>query len=324
MASILDNAVLVGKETTYGTAATLTDSYEADADTYKKSVEYIESVGMRAGQHSLRSDRSKLIPMGAEGTLSMDVLNQGFGNLLQGMLGSVSGPTQVASTTAYETTVATTAAGPDACYTVQILRADVDGTSTAFTHEGGVITDWEFAQALGDNLKLSLNFDFEDVQTATGAGTPAYPAGALPFDWTQAAATMDSGSQCITEFSLSGNLGLKTDRRCLRGSYLKKKPVRASMPVFEGSVTVEYEGNDLYTDFINGTIIPLSFVWTGTEIESGHNFSLTITIPAAQLKGDSPVVSLDDVPTQTIPFTVLHNGTDAAITMVYKSTDTTL
>ena len=34
MSTVLDNAILVGKETTYGTAVTLTRGYEAKSDTW--------------------------------------------------------------------------------------------------------------------------------------------------------------------------------------------------------------------------------------------------------------------------------------------------
>ena len=44
MSSILDNAIMVGKETTYGTPAVLSRAYEAQADTWAREQEALESV----------------------------------------------------------------------------------------------------------------------------------------------------------------------------------------------------------------------------------------------------------------------------------------
>ena len=86
MSSILDNAILVGKETTYGTPATLTRAFEAQADTWKREQDALESVGFRAGQQTLRSDRRKQINMGAAGAIELDALTSGLGLLLDGVL----------------------------------------------------------------------------------------------------------------------------------------------------------------------------------------------------------------------------------------------
>ena len=165
MSNVLDTAILFGKESTYGTPVTLTHAYEGKADSWKRAQERIESTGFYAGMHAKRSDRIVTVNMGGEGTLEFDILNKGFGLILQAMLGSVSGPTQIAATTAYKTTVATTAADPDDSFTVQVQRTDMGGTQRDFTHEGCVVTGWNISQDVGGLLKASLNFDFEDVNT---------------------------------------------------------------------------------------------------------------------------------------------------------------
>jgi len=324
MASILDVAILVGKESTYGTPATLSHAYEGKADTYKRVQEQIDSVGFRGGMETLRSDRRTQVNMGGEGSLEIDVLTSGFGLLLQALLGSVAGPTQVAATAAYEVTATSTAADPNDAFTVQIQRVSVDGTQRNFTHHGGVITGWSLSQDVGGLLVANMDFDFEDVDTSTGAGTPSYPSSAVPFDWTQAVVTLDSVSSDLTSFELNADLALKTDRRFLRGSELKKQPVRAGMPTYEGTVSMEYEDNTQYDDFVAGNVIPIVATWTGGLIEAGQNHTVTVTMAACQYTGDAPVSSLTDVPTISLPFKVLDNGTDAAVEIVVKSADTAL
>ena len=326
MSSILDVAILFGKESTYGTPATLTDAFEGKADTYQYLKDHIESVGFRAGMETLRSDRRVDINMGGEGTLEIDVLTTGFGFLLQALLGSVSGPTQQASTTAFLTTATSTAADPNDAFTVQIQRVDVSGTLQSFTHHGGVITGWQLSQDVGGLLVCSMDLDFEDVDTSTGDGTPAYAASNTPFDWTMAKASLDSVDTDIVSMSLTADLGLKTDRRFLRQSALKKQPIRTGVPSFTGEITMEWDGQTEYNDFVAGTIIPIVFTWTGANIEGAYDEEIVITCAACQYDGPSePVVSLSgDTPMLSLPFKVLDNGTDAAMVITYQSTDTAL
>lgn len=323
MASILDNAILFGKETTYGTPATLTRGYEGKADSWKRAQEYLESTGMYAGRQAKRSDRRVAINMGGAGALEIDVLNKGFGLILQAMLGSVSGPTQIGATAAYKTTAATTADDPDDSFTVQVQRTDMDGTQRNFTHHGAVLTSWSLSQAVGGLLVASMDFDFEDVDTITAAGTPSYPAATAPFDWTQAAATIDGSAVDIMSFELNADLALKTDRRFLRGSALKKKPCRSGVPQFTGTMEMEFEDLTQYNAFVAGSIVPIVVTWTGAAIDT-EAYEIVVTMPACQFTGESPEASLSDVPKQNLPFEVLWNGTDPAITIEYTSTDTAL
>jgi len=286
--------------------------------------EYIDSVGFRAGMETLRSDRRTLVNMGGEGELEIDVLTTGFGFLLESMLGSTAGPTQEAATAAYTTTATTSSDAPGISYTVQIQRVAVDGSLQSFTHHGGTITSWSLMQEVGGLLVATLQADFEDVDTSTGAGTPAYAAGNVPFDWTMLDVTLDSVSTDLTKFELEGDLGLVTDRRFLKSSSLKAQPVRSSVPSYEGSMELEYQGEVEYDDFVAGNVVPIIATWTGATIEGAHNYELEITCAACQYTGDAPVSSLDGVPTMTVPFKVLDNGTDPAIQITYKSTDTAL
>jgi hypothetical protein len=324
MANLLDTAILLGKETTYGTAVTLTDAFEGRADTYKRVQEFIDSVGFRGGMETLRSDRRVAVNMGGEGTLELDVLTTGFGFLLQAFLGSVAGPTLSSTSLAFLTTATSTAADPNDFFTLQIQRSDLGGTQHDFTHEGGVITGWTLAQDVGGLLTASMDFDFENVQTATGAGTPAYAAANVPYDWTQASCTLDSVATDLISMDLTADLALKTDRRFLRSSSLKKQPVRSGMPSYEGSITLELNGSVEYDDFVAGNIIPITFKWRGDLIEDTNYSEVNITLAACQYTGGDPVMSLTDVPMITLPFKVLDNGTDAAVVITYESTDNAL
>lgn len=325
MSSNLDTAILLGKETTYGTPVALTDAYEGKADSWKRENEYLDSIGFRAGDQAMRSDRRTAINMGGAGSLEFDILNKGAGFLLQALLGTVSGPTQEGATAAYTSTHTTASDDPGDSYTVQVQRVGAtSGTIQSFTHHGCKPTGWTLSQEVGGYAMLNVDFDFEDVETATANGTPAYPASASPFDWTQALVEVNSTAVDVSSLELSADLNLKTDRRFLRNSALKKEPCRQGRPTFNGTLAGEFLDSTLYDLFVAGTIVPIVFTWAGAEIESPHNFELKVTMAACQLTGESPEASIDDLPSQPVTFDVLHNGTDPAILIEYKSTDVSL
>lgn len=322
MASILDNALLVGKESTYGTAATLTRAYEAKVDSWKRSQDFLTSLGFRGGLHAQMSTRSVPVNLGGEGTIEVDVQPTGMGLLFQSMLGAVSGPTQQASTTAYKSTFTSTSAGPVDSWTVQMQRVDIGGTVRSFTHKGSVMTGWKLSQPVDGMFGAEFMFDFQDVATDVSAGTPTYVS-SLPYTWQQCSATWDGNPITLESWDLEANLGFKTDRFRL-SSVLKQRPIRASVPTFTGTMSMDFDGLDQYNAFVAGDVAPLVVTWTGSNIASTYDFEVVVTLAAVQFQGDSPVVSLDDLPKQPLPYKVLYNGTDPAVKIEYTSTDTAL
>ena len=323
--SILDAAILVGQESTYGTPATLTRAFEGKADTFTRTQERIESVGFRADMQTLRSDRVVTVATGGTGSIEIDAMNGGLGLLLQGCLGTSAGPTQQGATTAYLQTYATSDAAPGVSYTIQILRPLLETGSSAFTYHGCVITGWSLTQSPSGLLTMTFDFDFEDVDIVTGAGTPAYPADTTPFDWTDCVVTLDPDGTPETldalDLSLNIDLGLKTDRYYLRGSELKKEPVRNAVPMYEGSVAIDFTGTTRYAEWTSAAVVDIELKWTGAEIESPYNDEIAIRMRAVNWTDAAPVVSLSDTPRQTLPFRIMHDGTNDAITLTYQTAD---
>lgn len=323
---ILDAGLHVGGiEVPYGTAALATRSFEAQVDDFKRSQARLESVGFRSGMQAVRSDRVATINEGGVAKTNLDVLTKGFGMLAQLMLGGVTGPTVQAATIAYKSTFTTTSDGPNRSLTMQMVRpyASTDA-DTAFTHKGVVCTDWKISHTQGNLLNVDLGLDFQDVVTNIADATPTYPANAAPFDWSMCAVTIDGSSVDTVGLSIDTNLGLKTDRRFLRGSPLKKQPVRAAVPTYQGQLDFEFDSAARYTEWLAGAPHSLVMSWIGSNIASTYFNSFVVTIPAAQWTGESPVVSLSGLPVQSVPFKALDNGTLPVMTIEYTSTDTAL
>jgi hypothetical protein len=322
--SIADLALHYGTDTTYGTAATLTRSFETQVDDWKRTQEYLQSQGFVGGQHTIRSRRSTPVNMGGGGSIQIDVLNKGMGLWLRDMFGTSTGPTQQGATTAYVQTHATAAAGPTRSATIQAVRSFVDGGSQAFTHVGCVCKGWELNCETGSAgfLNLKAEYDAQSVVTNISAGSNNYTANADPFNWQQALITVGGSAVDFRKVNLKADYKMNTDRRFMRANALKKKPRLGDIPEITGELEGEFESLTQYNSFVAGTLLVAQFKWTGALIEGAHFFEVTVDMPAIQYTGESPEASLTDSPKLVLPFVVLHDeAVGAAVTLTVKSTD---
>jgi len=325
MASTLDQSFSVGKESTYGTVVSLARAFEVDADGWKRQQESIPSVGMRPGLQGEGSDRQKTVVMGAQGKTKFEVLNKGLGLLLQS-LGTTTGPTQQGATAAYKTTVTSATASPAIYYTAQMQRVDSSDTVRPFTYPGSTITKWKWSHQVGGLLEAELDWDARTESTATAAGSAVSPTTATTYDWTQLQCTINGTEYCLANVDLEIDLGLKTNRRlmCATSAGLKRAPKRAAVPTVTGALKGEFDDLTNFALYTAGTIVPIVLTWTGASIGGGNNFSITITMAACKLEGDTPESSLTDLTMQPLPFKALYDGTNPMYKIEYQSTDTTL
>jgi hypothetical protein len=309
----LDASIGIGAESAYGTAATTTKGYEGHADSWKTTRDFIESVGFRKGLQTARADRRNIVNMGGDGELEVDLLDGGVND----------GAGHITHT--FTTSTHTTAPS----FTAQMIRPTTDNTLVAYTHVGCMATGWTLTAETEKPVTFDAKFDFQDVtHSATEASflPVLYPEDARAYDWTSVALTLKrADGTAVTldasKFSLSGDLGLNTERRFLRGSSLKKKPVRAAVPTYEGSLEGDFGGDavKLYEAFLAGEIISITATLTGVTPGTSVKFET----PAVQLTGESPVASVDDLTKITLPFRVLDPGDDttAAIKVTYVEVD---
>ncbi|MET8691726.1 phage tail tube protein [Streptomyces bauhiniae] len=313
----LDASIGIGQEAAYGTLSPVVEGYEGHADSWKTEREFIESVGFRAGMQTARADRRNIVNMGGEGELEVDLLDAGAGSLLSAAFDKVT-VTEAAGVRTWVFETQSVSAAPS--FSAQMVRPGTDGTKGVYKHVGCVATGWSLSAEAENAVTLSVEFDFQDVQVGGAEVAPTYPAAAFPYDWTRTAVELKRGGTAVafdtTKLEISGDLGLKTDRRFLRGNALKKKPVRNALPTYEGSLEGEYNAasQDLYDAFVAGEVCALRVALTGVLPES----SLTVECPAVQFTGDSPESSTDDVTTHSLPYRVLDPGDGrAAIKVTY-------
>ncbi|MEU8791558.1 phage tail tube protein [Streptomyces sp. NPDC048643] len=310
----LDASIGIGQEAGYGTPSNVVEGYEGHADSWKTTREFIESVGFRAGMQTARADRRNIVNMGGEGELEIDLLDSGAGSLLSAAFDKVT----VTDTGGVKTTVLETSdvsAAPS--FSAQMVRPGTDGSKVAYKHVGCVATEWGLTAEVESPVTLTVTFDFQDVSHTSNPAErvePTYPAEAYPYDWTRTAVVLKRNGTAVafdaTSLELTGDLGMKVDRRFLRGNELKKKPVRNAVPTYEGTLEGEFSATSLtlYEAFIAGEICALEVTFSGIAPDS----SLKIECPAIQFTGESPEAATDEVTIHNLPFRVLDPGDGTA------------
>lgn len=308
-------------ETTWGVFQTPTRFLEVNSFAVKNNVERIESAAIRASNRVLRQDRWASNAKGVSGTVELEVMSKGFGLLLKHVLGAVAITTPSGATNAR---LHTHTLGDQwgLGLTVQGGVPDVSGTVQPFSWLGCKVAEWTLENEVDGILMLTLGLDGATETTAQSLASASYSASMELLTYAGGVISVAGSSFDVTSFSLNGNNGLKTDRYHLRGATTKKEPVPAALVEMTGSITAEFDGLTPYNRFVNGTVASLSAVWTGSQIESGQNYSLTVTLPAVRFDGETPEVGGPDVVMQALPYKVLFDGSQEPITIAYKTTDT--
>lgn len=340
---VFDAQVHVGRENThadpddYGLAVTPTRSYEALTDFATAQRDALQSVGMRAGLQTVRTDRRRNYIKGWEGSLELHPHEIGLGMLLRAAIGT-SQIAQVGSTDAYLQTFETGSAAPNESLTFVIGRPPANPASDVvpWTYTGGTVTEFSLEQEVGDGdggqLKATFALDGRnelllnsgDGLNPSGQGlpVPAYPDAGFVYGWPDLLVTIGGGNVGDTKsFSLSMSHGTATERYYMRRSTFKKQPIRSTLPEFTGSLEFDYENEDIYDIVRSSEVVPLVAEWRGPAIDGANDHFLRVTCNV-QFTGDTPTVSLDDLPTQPIEFMCLHDGVNPAVKVEYQSTDT--
>src|SRR4051812_24135714 len=106
MSAIQDSFIGFAEESTYGTAVAPTRFVELVSESLAGKYERIESGGYRAGQKVLRKDRFEVNAKGAEGDVSLELMDQGYGFFFKHALGAVSSGAAVGGFTPHTFTLA--------------------------------------------------------------------------------------------------------------------------------------------------------------------------------------------------------------------------
>jgi hypothetical protein len=331
LASGLGSQFGLAKETVYGTVVTPAKFFEFDSESMNLDITYQESVGLRAGRTFQPAARTFATTRQAGGGVTLDVPTKGFGSILDLMHGLTVAPVQQGATAAYLQTHAVGTSQPNKSATTQFNKPTSAAVDTPFTYPGSVLTAASFSLDLGGILKAALTWDSRTSRPRRRPGArrwrprPTRPAsrhGTTPrprSPWTAAPVGT------ATALTATWTQPYKEDRFFLNTSGVKGKPIPNGFATVEGTISLEFNDATAYSLWRSGRKdIAVVFDFVGATIASTYKEQITFTMPAVQVRGESPQVGGPDVLEVSAPFKALDNGSAAPLTIAYQSTDVTI
>jgi hypothetical protein len=322
----LDQQLMVKKETTWGTPVVVDKTFEFNSESLTDSYGRTEGDPLRVATYVKRNDRFTPYLEGVSGSIELDVMTKGFGFWLEHMLGQV-------ATTGPAETVVYSHAGTMADllgkgFTCQVTRPfHPAGTVQAFTYEGGKVTNWTLSNSVEGNLVAELECDFQQVTTATATATASYPSGMENFTWIGGFVTIGGTQVPLTEFSVSCDNGLNTDRRYINGTADKSEPTGGRREV-TWSASADFDSLAQRTRAAAttraGALAAIVATWNGPTLLGTTLYpQVSVSIPAARFDEWQAANEGPEGISQALSGVGLYDGTNSAVSVTYKSSDTT-
>lgn len=285
MATSLNRALVIKKEATYGTYPTVTTALEfTDGDTNFEAAPTLHlGEGVRAGALLPDGSRSVVVKLGGGGSVGVECLSKGQGQLWELGMGTasstlVSGTTYQQVHTLAETLPSFSAQEQD--YTIDAAGAFTSDTTRTWL--GCMLTNWELV--FGDVVTWKAGVDaqtkatqsFVSVTLPSTAQNPypksgyAFTTGTLTAATTTALASSVTALAGVENLKIVCNHNLQLDRPGSAGK--KDKPVRQGVAEVTVSLTVEHRDNTTWENaYANQTAVTLVATATGlTALSAGY------------------------------------------------------
>ena len=270
------------------------------------------SQGLRAGGVLPRVQRRVVTTFAGGGPVSFDLQSRGLGLWLAHAMGSF--PSKVGGSFTFTLGDSNTHS-----FTTQVGVPQFSGTVTPKTLTGCKITDWTLAVPNAGIATMQATIDAAGFTTAQSLATPSYSTNGTVFQFAGAAIKLGGSTVAyITDYSLTVANTLKTDRYTIGGAGAKREQIVNGFRSITGTVNAEFIDTTGFAAILADTTVSLQLTLTaGSEV-------LDITVPAVKFEGDAPQVGGPEAVMQTLNFTGFDDGTNAPLTVVYTTADTTL
>jgi len=313
----------IATETTFNNSVTVTRFYEFTSENIKFNKKVAVGQGLRAGGQLPRSQRRVVTTTDVTGDIVLDLPTRGLGILLSHAMGSAPSPTTV--TTGVYSYSFTLGDVYGRSFTAQVGVPQYGGTVTPKTTSGMKVSSWELSVANGGIAMGKFNVDGASMTTGTSLATASYSPISNLFNFAQGAITVDGSSVAnIKDFTLTVNNTLKGDRYNLGAAGIKSEQVINGFRSITGKLTAEFTDTTLFAKYLADTTTALALTFTGATIANGQSEKLSITVSAVKFDADTPNVPGPGVIDLAMTFTAYDNGTDAPLTIVYQTADSTL
>lgn len=313
----------IATESTFNTPVTVTRFYEFTSESLNYQKKTAVGMGLRAGGQLPRAQRRVVTTTDISGDFVMDLPTRGLGLVLAHAMGSFPSPTTVSSGVYSYTMTLGDVAGKS--FTSQVGVPQYGGTVTPKTVGGCKIPNFELSVGTGQIAVGKFGIDAASFTTGTALATASYSASTNVFHFAQGALTVDGSAVAnIKDFSLSVDNVLKADRYNLGSAGIKSEQIINGFRKVSGKISAEFTDTTLLTKYLSDASLALSLTFTGATIASTYKDSLTITVSAVKLDGETPKVGGPGVIDVNFTFEAYDNGTDAPLTIVYQTADSAL
>lgn len=288
-------------ETAYGTKATATNQILVSSEGFKlnlsKKDEGLLTGGKMAGRVATMSRK-------VEGSLSALARPDDVGFFLKGLFGVEGTPTQVGTTEAYNhtfTPASATGSLPSFTFTL-------DRVVKVFAYTGCKINSMSFNADAEDYLKIDLNVVGKDEETGTIQSLT--PSTLKAFRFANAQVKVNNQILDATNIKFEYNNNMSQMQTTATGLYLTEpeqgaREVKVSADVLYNATSDGIRDSFFLTDSVVEVVI--NFV-NGEIADDDVPYSLTFTIPFAQVEDASPNISGADV----IKYTLSMRATEGA------------
>lgn len=326
----LDAQIGIAEESTYGTYVAPDTFFEFTSESISPQVQRLTPSALGRGRFR-RTSRIRHFVTGAEGDVTMEMVNKGMGLWFKHALGSVATtqPDDVGAPNHYLHTFTPDTNGLRGLYlTTQVGRPSTDATVRPFSYLGGKITSWTISAAMNEIATMTASMNFKTETTSETLATASYSSGLESFTFLDGSLTINSTAVgVVNSAEVNGTNALNTDRRGFGNE--KHEPLANEFWTIAGTMESEFEDLTAYNAWINGTEVVnlvMTFEVSGTEIDSGQSnpYKLVITIPSLHYTGDAPNVGGPDVISQSKPFEAAKNETDDIIKIELHNDEATL
>jgi Phage tail tube protein len=325
-----------GLNTTFGVA--LEDEYgvfkepskflEVESVSLARKQNFTESRPLR-GRPGIPASRHRETTRWVEGSVEMEVPDQGLGTLLNLLHGETVEVKKEAETKVYKQEHPIGVTAPkEKSLTVQLNKTPVSTDESPFTYLGCKLTQATFSCDTSAQLKLALEVMGADIDTGEELAEAAYadPISSYAFDQ----AIVKLGGEAIAEgliihsFNLVVPIPMKTERWGLGHGAVQLEPVGFNdtmKPTVE--LSCEFSDLELYEQYVGGEATELEIGFAGAKVEE-KTPGIWFTMPSVKFIGEDPSISGPDVLDQTASVEVYDSIEKALATIKYVSLDSAL
>jgi hypothetical protein len=344
-ASGLSGQVGIVTAPSYGDSATaVTRFYEFLSENFVFNPNFLDGMGLKAGQAFNRASRTVQSQFDVNGDLTMEhtdgsaasVAADSMGLWWKHALGSAVVTPTVVLGTAFKQ-VHTNGSKAGMYLTAQVGRPQISGvTVQPFSQLGVKIIGWEFSCSDNQIAQLKVTCDGQTELTSVALAAASYPTPNGLFSFKDATnfklggtATTASGETTIasgvavqsrvTGITITGSTPMKTDRYGLGNAGLKGEPIENAIPTITGTLTTEFFSRTEFYDLFKTnatTAFQLDFSHfdsAGNDangVVSGPNpYLLSFIMPAVKFKSAAANINGPDVIPQSIGFQAYDDGT---------------